>query len=376
MFKKSLIIIPFQLPWNWSADYQMQTCLELAKNNLVVAYINADARFFLKPRPLNTFPSKANLLAYQPRYLIPFRRFAWIEKLNQLLNLWYLLIRYGRGKQHTVLWIFDSLFWFYPKIKIFYPKLISLYDCVDYVWHCEIKLRKLLRIQEKKLIKNSDFFFVNSQVLAKLHSKTRQPTAIVPQGFRLNDFQRPLKTKVKFPKNKPIIGYVGSVDYRLDFALLHRLIKQNPQWLFVFWGPRQDLEATDDFETNRKLKTLPNVFFGQSTNRRELPNIIKQFDVCMIPYNIALKSNQYSYPMKIFEYFYLGKPVIATPIIELKKFIDLIKIGHSSQEWQEHISSLLNEKHAKNKKTKQKKLSLANSWKNKIIAISDAVKNF
>ncbi|KKU18200.1 MAG: Glycosyl transferase group 1 [Candidatus Pacebacteria bacterium GW2011_GWA1_46_10] len=378
MLKNSLIIIPFQLPWNWSADYQWQTCLELAKNNLVIAYIQPDARFWLKPKPKQQFPHRRNILFYQPRYLIPVRRLAGIEKLNQLLNIWYLLLRDGLTKKQAILWLFDPGFWFYPKVKWAFPKLIALYDCVDYVWHRQPKLRKLLQTQEKKLIKQVDFFFVNSAVLAKHHSTTRRPTAVVPQGFRLTDFAKPKTTKAKFPKDKPLIGYVGAIDHRLDFALLYRLIKRNPQWQFVLWGPVQEMSLENKLETTRQLHTLkklPNVIVGQSTDRREIPNIIKQFDVCLIPYDTKQLLVKYSYPMKLFEYFYCKKPVITAPILELKRFSNLVKIEPSLKSWQTTITSLLTRRQSSQVGQWQRKLSLANGWKNKIINISKVIQN-
>lgn len=79
--------------------------------------------------------------------------------------------------------------------------------------------------------------------------------------------------------------------------------------------------------------------------------------------------------MKTFEYFYLSKPVIATPIEELRKFSGLIKIGSSFQDWQLSISSLLNQQWPKTNQRQQRKLALANSWKEKIAAIADTIGN-
>jgi hypothetical protein len=377
MLKNSLIIVPFQLPWDRPADFQRQTCLELAKKNLVVAYLHNDARFFLKPRPVKKLPKHRNLIFYQPRYIIPLRRLTLIEKLNQLLNLWYLLVRYGRGRERSILWLFDPAFWFYPRLKSVFAKLISLYDCVDYVWHRSTSMKKKLQAQEKQLIKNVDYFFVNSQVLAKLHSPTRQPTAIMPQGFRLKDFKKPKPAKVKFLQNKPIIGYVGALDHRLDFKLLQKLIKNNPQWLFVLWGPVREegpaiLEKTK--KAVDKIRALPNIIIGKSTDRREVPSIIKQFDVCIIPYDTKLASVRYSYPMKLFEYFYLGKPVVSAPLPALASFKSVIRPKNTANEWQSQIKKLLNSPWPTKNKRVQRQLATANSWKQKIATISDTIK--
>src|SRR3989344_191402 len=74
MNKKNLIIIPFNLPWDWSADYQRQTCLTLHKNNLVIAYMHSHAHFILKKENYK-YPKINNIIFISPKYIIPFRRY-------------------------------------------------------------------------------------------------------------------------------------------------------------------------------------------------------------------------------------------------------------------------------------------------------------
>jgi len=56
------------------------------------------------------------------------------------------------------------------------------------------------------------------------------------------------------------------------------------------------------------------------------------FDACMIPYVI----NRYTHgvlPLKFFEYLATGKPVITTPMSELKRFQPLIDIAATPEEF-------------------------------------------
>ncbi len=375
MIKRNIVIVPFSLPWDWSADYQWQTCLVLAKTYLVIVYVHNDARFFSKSRPDQKFPRLKNIIFFQPRYPIPFRRLTIIEKLNQIINLTYLSWRYGRGRR-VLLWIFDPVFWFYPKIRLLYPWVISFYDCVDYVWHKERGLRGLLQFAEQTLIRSVDYFFVNSHILARLHLHIRKPTAIVPQGFRLSEFQRPLPAHTTFPNDKPIIGFVGALDVRIDFCLLTALIRRNPQWLFVIWGQIQVVSELERLYVQGQMQTIMrrhNVIVGSSKDRREIPSIIKQFDVGIIPYDMRLPVVKYSYPMKLFEYFYMKKPVISTPIEELKRFLRCVRIGFSVKEWEDHIEKILSNLWTIQYKNEQKNMAKINSWENKIHEIMRAI---
>ena len=370
MIKDALIVMPFILPWDWSADYQKQTCLALAKNNQIIVYLQKNAQFFLKkifnkPRP--KYPQIKNIHFYAPTYYIPGKRFKFIDKLNQIIAFKFFVWKFKLRK--FVLWIFDPMFYFYSEIV----NCQTIYDCVDYHWHANKDSESKIRINEKRLIETVDKFIVNSKILARLHSRLRKPHLIAPQGFRIQDFQNPQPSKVIFPKTKPIIGLVGALDYRLDFELLFKLIKNNPQWRFVLWGPVQ--KDPQDFSVNtakniRKLFEFPNVTKGLSKNRKEIPAIIKQFDIAIIPYDISQLFSRYCYPMKLFEYFYMGKPVVSTPIEELKRFPKFVKIGNSPKQWEQHIKKLLAKPWPKSYKKIQRRLAEKNSWQKKIEAIS------
>ncbi len=364
--------MPFHLPWDWSADYQRQTCLELAKRHMVVVYIHNDARFFLKIRPRRKFPSHNNIHFYQPCYLFPFRRFPLIEKWNQLFNIFYISWRYGGQSKKVVLWVFDAVFWFYPYVRYMNPRIISLYDCVDYVWSRDKNIRHSMQSMERKLIRNVDYFFVNSHTLYYLHQKTRKPNIIVPQGFRLDDYRKPLQPVALFPKDKPIVGFIGGINHRLDFRLITRLIKNNPELYFVLWGKIQETDWRDVKKTTsiiHYLATFPNVILGYSKANQEVPSIIAQFDIGIIPYRINLYSNRYCFPMKLFEYFYMGKPVISSPIIEVLRYSNLVNVGSNIDDWERHIHTLLSTKWQKKQKDVQLKEAKENSWKKKIDTI-------
>lgn len=379
MLKNCLVIMPFQLPWDWSADYQRQTCLVLAKHNTVIAYLKEHAHFFLKKRDHPKFPKHKNIRFVIPHYPLPFRRFAFMEKLNQLLTILFLLWRHGKRKDSVILWIFDPVFWFYPAVKRWYSRLLTTYDCVDYVWSRDIKTRKHVQDMEKKLIRAIDFFFVNSHRLFRLHKKVRQADAIVPQGFCLNEFKNSRRARGQFPKNKKIIGYVGAINHRLDFGLLHRLIADNPQWRFILWGAVQETEETDVSITSRKLGRLgsvANVTIGKSTDRRDVPAVIQQFDVGIIPYRTDYKANRYCYPMKLLEYFYCRIPVISTPVEELKRFSKYVKIGSTVEEWKRHINALLSHPWPRRYQEEQRRLAQENSWKRKVAVISRLIEDY
>lgn len=374
MVKNKLIVVPFLLAWDWSADYQRQTCLVLAKANKVVAYMHKDSIFFIKAliKRKIAYPKIKNITFYTPLYFLPFRRIPLIEKLNQVISF-KIFSRIHKNQKDNILWIFDPDFYFYPKVE---RRILSIYDCVDYHWSPDKKRDEKIRQNEEKLISAVDLFVVNSHILSKIHSKVRKPDKVVPQGFRIQDFTAKYKPPVKFPLNKPIIGLAGAINERLDLNLLDKLIKRNPQWNFILWGPQQEAGFDDPVKTKKvlnRLFSLPNVITGQLKTPKKVPAIVEQFTIAMIPYDTGQDFNKYCYPMKLFEYFYLGKPVLSTPIEELKQFPKYVKIGNTAEEWEAQINELLSEPWTKTFKEEQRKLAVANSWENKIDEISKLI---
>jgi len=360
MLKNKIIILPLEGSWNHSADFLRQTAFTLSKNNLVYIYDQNNHYFFLKKNKKKSYPHHQNIIFHQVKYYLPFERFKLIDKINRHLS--FKIFTKTLPKKKKILWIFYP--YYYDLAKIAAKSICKIYDCVDYNENQK---------QEEALIDNVDYFFVNSLALKNLHkNKSKKPIYLNAQGF----FQPEDKKIVKFTLNKgnkkAIIGYVGGINCRLDYQLLDQLIKKHPEYLFVFHGPEQKNPRLDKvYQTQKwiiKLKQYENTLFSQNNDRNFGYSLIKNFDITIIPYNLDLPFNQYCYPMKIFEYFYLGKPVISTGILELKlkKFNQLIKIADSYTEWETAIKQLLSKSLSTDQEKKQKQLALNNSWRNKI----------
>lgn len=368
MFKNKLIIIPIEGPWDHSADFLRQTALTLSKNNLVYIYDHNNHYFFLKKNKKRIYPKYKNIIFYQVKYWFPLERFSFINRINRYLS--FKIFMRTISKKKKILWIFYPNYYDLAKIKS--KNIIKIYDCVDYSENRE---------KEKILINNVDYFFVNSLILYKLHNRNKiEPTYIDSQGFFESDLKK-IKV-VKLKQIKPVIGYVGGFNYRLDFILLDKLIKNNKNWQFVFFGPIQkNLEKDIVFNTSFWLKKFikyENVFFGQSNNKNQVYGVIKNFDVCIIPYNVDIYFNKYCYPSKFFEFLYLGKPIISSPILELKqrKFNRYVKIVENYVEWKNMINNCLKNKLSENQINIQKKLAIYNSWENKIKKIEKYIYQF
>jgi glycosyltransferase involved in cell wall biosynthesis len=374
----AVIIIPFHFTWNWATDYYKKTAFELSKKNDVICYLGIEPvrfRDIIQLKNYSIFSQYSpRLWVYRPIQIIPLERLFVVQWINVLINaiiiqILELLYFHAFFKRKRILWVCNQLYSFFP--VFFMLRHFVLYDCVDYIQARTNEEYLREKTKENHLIAKANMMTVNSRTLYSLHHKIRTDVFVVPQGFRLDEFQnnRNKKSSLKFPK-KPIIGMIGTIDDRINFALLLTLVTRHPEWQFVIWGAVVTPNLSKiQYKQYCVLTQLSNVTTGKSSSS-DVMDIIRTFDVAIIPYDVTQNFCKYCYPMKLFEYFYMGKPVVSTPIEELKHFPEIVKIGKTALDWEKLIESLIHTSWSKQYIEKQKKMALENSWEKKIEMIS------
>lgn len=385
--KKSprLIIIPFNLPWDWSTDYTNQTAFELAKkNNFVICYMwseNYSLREYIRnkkfPRLIKRYSDRIHL--FYPIQFLPFRRFKLITQMNNNINLYILKIyalisSFGKNIGKRIIWLFDPQL--APIVKYFNNGWFLIYDCVDYFPGAVVpEFKKTVEKRERFLLSKANLVVANSRVLVDYLKKYRNDVKLVPQGFRLDSFKKIIKDVKINRKDRPLIGYVGAINNRIDYELLYKLSKNNPDWDFALWGRvvEEQLFTGNQKRIYSKLICLPNVISGNSS-KEMIPSVINEFDVGIIPYEPKLDFNKYCYPMKVFEYLYFGKHVVSTDIVELKRFPEFVDICQSVNSWEKTIKRNIKAPLPTSLKVKAKELAIDNSWTNKIKTVLNYIK--
>lgn len=386
MTSNILFIVASNISRVWSTDCPYQTAYVLSKRHIVICWIlqPITLKEYLQQKfnpPLLTKQTET-LYFYQTLYILPFCRFSFIRFLNIQLSVtilriisWYIV--FTKQIHKTIIWVFDPQYTsLYKQIVKFKKNIHLIYDCTDCFQGLpvDIKHKNQIKNDEEYLLRKANIVTSITHALKRVHQNTRSDIRVVPQGFRYEAFKRISKTiPIHLPNDKPIIGYIGGVNYRLDFYLLHQLIKKNPQYYFVFVGEVRVSEVPilrkKVQQQIQQLFTFKNVLHYPNLPKSFIPGVIKQFDIGMIPYDIAIDFNKYCYPMKLFEYFYMGKPVISTSIEELFRFPKYVKIGMNVIEWENHIRNLLFDPWSKEYQIEQKKLAIVNSWDKKIQTI-------
>ena len=129
---------------------------------------------------------------------------------------------------------------------------------------------------------------------------------------------------------RPRLCYVGLANPdRLNVSAVGEIMRRHPLWHFVFFG-------------KNTWPGLPNVHALPWTSRNELPAYVQACDVGFMPYKCK-ERELHANPLKLLDYFALGKPVVATPIIHLWQYEDLVYRGHSVEQLEGAIFAALAE---------------------------------
>jgi glycosyltransferase involved in cell wall biosynthesis len=371
--KNALIIILYDHPWEHTADYATQTGNYFCTTNFVIGILLKDSRSLkeLLVNPLSTSFWKRrakNFYTVTPIFFIPFRRFNLICHMNNLLNILFIKIFAFIALQvgsfsNKIVWVFNPEH--HDEAYLLKGEGLLVYDCVDYHPKTHVS------IQERNLLQTSNYVFVNSTVLYDLYHPFKTSIHMVPLGFDDKSFQRQ-QNKIKQPSRADgsVIGYIGGINSRLNYRLIQKVASICPHLKFVFIGPLQYHEKKDTFETKIRpqisaLFHLKNVSYLGAVPKYAIGEYIQQFSVCMIPYDVSSPFNKNCFPMKVLEYFYFGKPVISTPIRELKKYSSYIHLENTPLLWKRSIDQLLSSKWSVYKQKEQRTIAISNSWENK-----------
>lgn len=370
MIKNRFIIMPSYADLADKCDYVRQTAQILGHENKVLIFaINNSVSvkgFWENISNLTGFlKNKGNgVFVWKITVLVPKQELR-LTKISLIINIFTIKLIYFvfNSNQKALLWVMEPIC---SRFFLFFFNSESIYDCVDYY----AGMGEAWKKEENYLIPRVKYFFVNSKTLLNLHQKQKTPPFLVSLGFDYSGYKDCKITSSR--DRRPTVGYIGGINYRLDYKLLTSVIEGMPDVDFVFAGPI-DYENTVKKNLSRDINRLfhyRNVIYRGNLEKSRLPDLISTFKVVIIPYDATLELNKYCYPMKIMEYFYMGKPVVSTSIFELSRYPEFVTVVKTPAEFIKAVNKAKVSPWPKSQITRQKKISLENSWKNKIMEIS------
>ncbi|MEW6111789.1 MAG: glycosyltransferase [Thermodesulfobacteriota bacterium] len=163
-------------------------------------------------------------------------------------------------------------------------------------------------------------------------------------------YERPEKLKGM----KSIAGYIGTIGWWMDFEMIDAVAEACSGVDFVFAGPVR----------TGNLPDRRNIHFLGSVPYQQVPAFCSAFDVCLIPFVPGPFADAVN-PVKLYEYFALGKPVVAPRMRELQRYSELVYLAEDAIDFGHKVSEALGET-SSNLAQRRREVARMNDWSVKV----------
>lgn len=188
-----------------------------------------------------------------------------------------------------------------------------VYDCHDVLSGFR-NIAPEIVAAEADLFTGSDLVVFSSELLCDRHKAQVKNRSLLVRNAVSDDLLRTGRSIQQ--RATRIAGYIGALDFWFDVDSVESAARLHPDWKFLLVGRVEDPRVL-------RLRSLPNVEFTGEVAYSELPHFLSQFQVALIPFlrnQLTLGTN----PIKLYEYFSYGLPVVATRLPELEPFERLV----------------------------------------------------
>ncbi len=207
--------------------------------------------------------------------------------------------------------------WFYTPMMFAFAQTLDaaavVYDCMDELSAFRFADPRLVEL-ETKLMARADAVFTGGWSLYEAKRHRHANIHPFPSAVDAEHFGRARSESVEAPADqaglaRPILGFYGVIDERLDLDLVRDVAAARPHWTLVMLGPVAKIDPAD-------LPRLPNIHWLGPKGYGELPAYLSGWDVALMPFAIN-EATRFISPTKTPEYLAGGRPVVSTPIADV-----------------------------------------------------------
>src|SRR6266850_185392 len=325
------IIVHSHLCWDWVWQRPQQFLSRLSQRRKILfielhrpdpQLINFSARL----RPVEAYPNITILQMQAPAWR--WHDGEWIDGqrrgvLQQALA--------GPLKGHFE----QPIQWFYDPMAVTafagqMEEVCTVYDCMDELSKFRGAPPAIVE-REGRLLQKADVVFTGGRKLFESKSRFHGNCHFYGCGVDVDNFGKARLEETPIPEDmkslrKPIFGFFGVVDERMDYELAAKLADANPNWSVVIIGPTIKVdEAT--------IPRRPNLHWLGGRDYAQLPAYCKAFDVCIMPFALN-EATEYINPTKALEYMATGRNIVSTAVPDVvRNFGSVVKIANSHDEF-------------------------------------------
>jgi glycosyltransferase involved in cell wall biosynthesis len=219
-------------------------------------------------------------------------------------------------------------------------ELAVVYDCMDELANFRFAPADI-RAREQFLLKHADLVFTGGLGLYETKSREHRNVHFFGCGVDAEHFGKAQAPDTPVPPAvahlpRPVLGYFGVIDERLDYQLIGALADAYSGGSVVMAGPVVKVQPEE-------LPRQPNIHWLGQQAYEALPALVKGFDVCLMPFALN-DATRYINPTKTLEYLAAGKPVVSTAIPDVaRNFAEVVRVAESPEQFIYAVRQLLAE---------------------------------
>ena len=231
------------------------------------------------------------------------------------------------------------------------PSSLIYYNMDDYAFYWASR-GEAIRSLERRVVREADLSVfcakIRADELAKAEPEASSRIIHLPHGA-------PRSAIVNAPQDRPAhppedlqhipgprLGFVGTLEDRLDWKLVERIADEFPEGSVVLIG-REPKPAPRQSWYQDYLRAIdkPNVHRLGWKTQAEIARYNASFDVCLIPYLTDHPFNRVSCPTKVMDYMATTRPVVSTALPECQLYRHLFHVAESHEEFTAAIRSVV-----------------------------------
>ena len=325
------LIVHCHLRWDWVWQRPQQFLSRLAKRHRVL-FVEGPFLSDAVSTPtyeLKTLVDHPNITILQTT--MPASRWhdcAWIDEQRRVVLQDALKGALSDKFDNAVQWFYDPM-----AVTAFAGKMneiATVYDCMDELSQFKGAPPQLIQ-RERDLLAVADVVFAGGRKMQESKNRHNANCHFYGCGVDIAHFGQARSSNLAIPADiarladKPVLGYFGVVDERMDLELIAKLADAD-DWHIVMVGPVCKIDEKD-------LPQRANLHWLGGREYTMLPALTKAFDVCLMPFALN-EATEYINPTKALEYMATAKPIVSSAVPDVvSNFAEVVQIADSHDEF-------------------------------------------
>lgn len=226
-----------------------------------------------------------------------------------------------------VLWMYTPLP--FSLVEILQPDVV-VYDVMDELSAFRVADPNLSGL-EQKLLARADVVFTGGVSIYRSKRAYNPNTHLFPSGVDQAHFAAALSPSTQVPEDiatlhRPVLGFYGVIDERIDLKLLSAAARLTPEWEWVMIGPVLKIAPSS-------LPRRRNLHYLGPRDYSTLPAYLKGFDVAIMPFALN-EATRYISPTKTLEYLAADRSVVSTHVPDVVELYgEVVRFGSTPEEF-------------------------------------------